>query len=192
MSRIRAGDKAACAACIETHSPGVYRLALRLMRSELEAQEVMQETFLNAFKGIETFDGRSELTTWLYRIAYNAALMRLRRKQPDWVSVDEASDPEDGALVPQELFDWCCLPEPELESTETRAELERAIADLPEKLRVVFVMRELEDLSTQAVAEALRVSEEVVKTRLHRARLQLRERLADYFAPQTQSDPVRQ
>jgi len=190
LTRIRAGDKAACAACIETHTAGVYRVAMRLMRNEAEAQDVMQETFLSAFKGIVSFDERSELTTWLYRIAYNAALMRLRQRQPDSVSVDEASDPEDGATVPEALFDWCCLPEAEFDSTEARAELERAIATLPEKLRAVFVMRELEDLSTQSVAESLKVSEEVVKTRLHRARLRLRESLSEYFVLPRQADSL--
>lgn len=187
LARIRAGDKAACAECIEQHSPEVYRLALRLMRNEAEAEDVVQETFLSAFKGIGQFDGRSELRTWLYRIAHNAALMRLRRPQPEQVSVDEASDPAEGALVPQALFDWCCLPEQELEKAEVRAELERAIKAMPEKLRAVFVMRELEGVSTEAAAEALEVSAEVIKTRLHRGRLWLRERLTEYFAPRPAS-----
>ncbi len=182
LARIRAGDKAACAECIEKHSPEVYRLALRLMKNEFEAEEVVQETFLSAFKGIDQFDGRAELRTWLYRIAYNTAMMRHRRSEPEHVPVDEAADPEEGAIVPQALFDWCCLPEPEMDRAEVRAELERAIHAMPEKLRVVFVMRELEELSTEATAEALGVSEEVVKTRLRRGRMWLRERLTGYFA----------
>ena len=182
LARIRAGDKAACAECIEQHSPEVYRLALRLMRNETEAEDVVQETFLSAFKGIDQFDGRANLRTWLYRIAYNTALMRHRRSEPEQVQVNEAADPEDGAVVPQSLFDWCCLPEPELDRAEVRAELESAIKAMPEKLRAVFVMRQMEELSTEATAEALSVSEEVVKTRLRRGRLWLRERLAGYFS----------
>ena len=184
LARIRAGDKAACAECIEQHSPEVYRLALRLMRNEAEAEEVVQETFLNAFKSIDQFDGRAEIRTWLYRIAHNTALMRFRRVEPDQVPVDEMSDPDEGALVPRALFDWCCLPEHEMDRAEVRGELERAIHAMPEKLRAVFIMRELEELSTEATAEALGVSEEVVKTRLRRGRLWLRERLTEYFAPQ--------
>ncbi len=182
LARIRAGDKAACAECIEKHSPEVYRLALRLMKNEFEAEEVVQETFLSAFKGIDQFDGRAELRTWLYRIAYNTALMRHRRSEPQQVPVDEAADPEEGAVVPQALFDWCCLPEPEMDRAEVRAELESAIHAMPEKLRAVFVMRELEELSTEATAQALGVSEEVVKTRLRRGRMWLRERLTGYFS----------
>jgi RNA polymerase sigma-70 factor (ECF subfamily) len=182
LARIRAGDKAACSECIEQHSPEVYRLALRLTRNEAEAEDVMQETFLSAFKGIGQFDGRANLRTWLYRIAYNTALMRHRRVEPEQVPVEEASDPEEGAVVPQALFDWCCLPEPEFDRAEVRAELEKAIKDMPDKLRAVFVMREMEELSTEATAAALDVSVEVVKTRLRRGRMWLRERLAGYFS----------
>jgi len=182
LERIRAGDKAACDDCIRQHAPGVYRLALRLMRNEAEAEDVTQDTFLNAFKAIDRFDGRAELRTWLYRIAYNAALMRLRRPKPELLPVDEASEPENGTPVPQQLFDWSRLPEQELERAELRAQMEGAIRELPEKLRAVFVMRELEDLSTEETAKALGIKIEVVKTRLHRARLWLRERLSAYLA----------
>lgn len=180
LERIRAGDKSACAQCIERYSPMLYRLALRLTGDASTAEDVVQETFLNAFKAIGSFEGRSSLSTWLYRIAANTALMHVRRAQPLMVSVDEVTTDEDQP-VPQALFDWCCLPERDFETAETRAELERAIHELPEKLRVVFALRELEGLSTEATAEALGVSPDVVKTRLHRARLWLRERLSPYF-----------
>ena len=88
LARLRAGDKAACAECVEQHSAGVYRLARRLMNDEAEAEDVVQETFLSAFKAIDRFDGRSTLGTWLYRIAHNAALMRLRAGRPDTISVE--------------------------------------------------------------------------------------------------------
>jgi RNA polymerase sigma-70 factor (ECF subfamily) len=182
LDRIRAGDRAACDDCIRRHSPGIYRLALRLTRDETDAEDVLQETFLSAFKGISKFNGRAELRTWLYRIAYNAALMRLRRPKREFVSLDEASEPDDGTPVPRQLYDWTRLPEQELQKAELRAEMERAIAELPEKLRAVFVLRELEDLSTEETAKALDIKIEVAKTRLHRARLRLRERLAGFFA----------
>jgi RNA polymerase sigma-70 factor (ECF subfamily) len=188
MARIRAGDKTACDECIREHSPGVYRLAMRLMRDAAEAEDVVQETFLSAFKAIDRFDGRSGLQTWLYRIAYNAALMRLRRRRPDSVPMEELIEPEEGAPVPRALVDWCCLPEQELERAEVRAEIERAIRELPPKLRAVFVMRELEEFSTAGAAASLGVSEETVKTRLRRARLRLKERLAGRFAPRA-GDP---
>jgi len=183
--RIRAGDKSACAACIEQHSPTVYRIALRVLGNESEAEDVMQETFLNAFKAIDTFEWRSSLATWLYRIAYNAALMRLRKPGRDAMSVEELAENEGVMETPRQLFDWCCLPDAEYATSEARAELERAVSELPEKLRAVFVLRDLEELSTEETAQVLGISLEAVKTRLHRARLQLRERLANYFSERT-------
>jgi RNA polymerase sigma-70 factor (ECF subfamily) len=181
IARIQAGDKSACAECIEIHSPGVYRLALRLTENEAEAEDVMQETFLSAFKAVDSFEGRSGLGTWLYRITYNAAMMRLRRPSPYMVSVEETLSPETPMIVPRQLFDWCCLPEKDFESDEVKVELEAAIQELPESLKTVFIMRELEGLSTAETAGVLDVSEGAVKVRLHRARLWLRERLTPYF-----------
>ena len=183
IRRIRAGDKAACTECIDLHSPGVYRLALRMTGSPEEAEDITQETFLNAFKAIDSFEGRSGLGTWLYRIAHNTALMRLRKKQPLYVSIDPPVEPEleERTPTPVQLFDWCCLPEQDFATSEARSELEQAIADLPETLRAVFVLRELEGLSTEETAHVLGVSSANVKVRLHRARLWLRERLSGYF-----------
>lgn len=190
IERLRAGDPAACAQCVREHSDGLYRVARRMMRDPHEAEDVLQETFLNAFKGIAQFDGRSSLKTWLYRICYNTALMRLRGNKPPRVSVEDTLDAaEQGGLLPQALHDWCCLPEREFETNDTRAQLENALRALPENSRIVFVLRELEGLSTIETANALGVSEQAVKVRLHRARLALRERLADYFADLT---PARQ
>jgi RNA polymerase sigma-70 factor, ECF subfamily len=181
MERVRAGDKAACAECIERHSPGVYRVVLRLTHDEAEAEDIVQDTFLQAFKAIDTFDERSSIMTWLYRIAYNAFLMRRRQDHGHDFSIDESLQ-EDGALpVPEQLFDWCCLPERDFQDNEVRGELERAITELPESLRAVFVLRELEGLSTQDCAATLQISPDLVKQRLHRARLWLRERLSAYF-----------
>jgi len=182
LDRIRTGDKSACDECIVRYTPDVRRLARRLMRDEAEAEDVVQETFLRAFKGIQQFDGRAQLRTWLYRIAYNTALMHHRRTRPEVVPVDEVGDPPEGAIVPKALFDWCCLPEPEVGESELRAELVSAIRAMPETLRAAFVLRELEGLSTEATAEALGVSQDVVKTRLRRGRLWLRDRLSTYFA----------
>jgi RNA polymerase sigma-70 factor, ECF subfamily len=182
LERIRAGDKTACDDCIRLHAPGIYRFMVRLMHNDAEAEDVMQETFLNAFKGISGFDGRSELRTWLYRIAYNAAMMRLRRRRPEFVPLPETGPGEDRTPIPRQLFDWSKLPEKELEKPELRTIMEKAIRELPEKLRAVFIMRELEELSTEETAKALDIRIAVVKTRLHRARLWLRERLSGYFA----------
>jgi RNA polymerase sigma-70 factor (ECF subfamily) len=183
LALVRAGDKAGCAMCIDKYGSTLYRLALRLMQNEADAEDVVQETFLNAFKAIDSFEGRSGLGTWLYRITYNNAMMRLRKPEPDIVSVDvKLEGSEEGYPVPQQFFDWCCLPEEDFDSAEVRLELNRAIGELSPPLRSAFTLRELEGLSTRETAEALDVSEDVVKTRLRRARLQLRELLSAYFA----------
>ncbi|CAG1003037.1 MAG: sigma-70 family RNA polymerase sigma factor [Anaerolinea sp.] len=180
MAHIRAGDKTACGVCIERYSPAVYRLALRLTEDEQEAEDVTQETFLNAFKNIDSFEARSGIATWLYRIAFNVALTR-RRADHQAVSIDEVADEESPLPLPTQFFDFCCLPESTFQESETRSELERAIRELPETLRSVFILRELEERSTQECAQTLKVTPEVVKQRLHRARLWLRERLSHYF-----------
>jgi RNA polymerase sigma-70 factor (ECF subfamily) len=182
VARIKQGDLSACAECVALHSDGIYRLAYRLMGNESDAEDVVQETFLSAFKAIERFDGRSSLGTWLFRIAYNAAMMRLRRKQPRFLSVDQPLKTSEGDEIPRQLMDWCCLPEVEFASDEARTEIGEAVSALPERLKAVFVLRELEGHSTVETAEILEISPEAVKTRLHRARLWLRERLSDYFS----------
>ncbi len=178
--RIRAGDKSACSECVELHAPGVYRVALRIVGDPAEAEDVMQETFSSAFTSIDSFEWRSGLKTWLYRIASNAALMRLRGRKPVAFSIDEDSEPAE-VDAPRQLFDWCCLPEKDFDTAEAHAQIERAIAGLPENLRAVFVMREMEGLSTEETAQTLNLSTENVKVRLHRARLALREALSGYF-----------
>lgn len=181
LERIQAGDKSACAECIEMYGAGIYRLALHLTQHEADAEDVVQETFLSAFKSIDRFEGRSSLKTWLYRITYNAAMMHLRRQNPALVSMD-APDTHPDVPLAETLINWCCLPESDFETGEVRAELERAIRELPETLRAVFILRELEGLSTQECADVLQMSDANVKQRLHRARLWLRERLSVYFA----------
>lgn len=182
LMRIRQGDQGACDECIRAHSGGVYRLALHLMHDQSDAEDVVQDTFLNAFKGIAGFDGRASLRTWLNRIAYNAAMMRLRKRPARQVSLEDATDTRDGMPLPAAFFDWSSLPDQELEKAEVRREMEQAIGELPPRLRAVFVMRELEELSTEETAGALGITIETVKTRLHRARLWLRERLTGWFA----------
>jgi RNA polymerase sigma-70 factor (ECF subfamily) len=152
-----------------------------------DAEETLQETFLNALNALPRFEGRSQFATWLYRIASNACLARRRRgaSQPETLSVDEASE-EDGEsdFTPQFFIDWSHAPEDELLTVELQAVMAEAITQLPPTLRIVFIWRDLEGLSTEETAEVLGLSEGAVKVRLHRARLRLRELLSSYFAAQ--------
>ena len=192
IERLKQGDQAAYAELVEENAGRIYRLALRMMGNEHDAEDVLQETFLNAFNAIDRFEGRSSLSTWLYRIASNAALMRLRKKEPDQVSVDEPVESDDGELIPRQLFDFCCLPENDLLQAEARVEMRRAIEELNPTLRSVFVLRDIEGLSTQEAAEALDLSISAVKSRLMRARLKLREDLSTYFAQRSAMTESRQ
>lgn len=166
---------------VETYSNNIYRLAIKMLNNQLDAEDVLQETFIKAFRGLKSFDGRSKISTWLFRIATNEALMILRRKQPNFLSIDEPIDTEEGEQEPIQIIDWCCLPENEFLSDETRERLNAAVQTLPETLRVVFLLRDISDLSTHEVAEVLGLTDTAVKTRLSRARLRLREELSSYF-----------
>ena len=182
ITRLKAGDQMAYAQLVEENANRIYRLALRMLGNEADAEDVLQETFLSAYKSIENFEQRSSLSTWLYRIATNAALMRLRRKEPAQVSVDEPVERDDGDMVPRQFFDFCCLPEETLLQDEARTEMARAVEALPYTLRSVFILRDIEGLSTEETAQALDLSISAVKSRLMRARLKLREHLSLYFS----------
>jgi RNA polymerase sigma-70 factor (ECF subfamily) len=182
LTRLRSGDKAAFAQVVEQYADPLYNLALQLLGNPQEAEDALQETFLNAYQAIESFEGRSSLNTWLYRIAYNTSLMQRRKKRAGTVSIDEPLALDDGQVVPRQFFDWCCLPERDLLSGEALEKMDEAIQQLPDSLRSVFVLRDIEGLSTSETGEVLDLSESAVKSRLHRARLFLREELSAYFA----------
>jgi len=181
LEALKAGDRAEFARLVEIYSPHIYRLALKMLVNPQDAEDILQETFIKAFRYLKGFDGRSSISTWLYRVATNEALMFLRRKHPELVSIDEPVETEEGEREPLEIVDWCCLPEEELMSAEGRAYLDKAMTSLPYNLRIVFLLRDIEGLSTQEVAEVLNLSETVVKTRLSRARFHLREDLSTYY-----------
>lgn len=159
----------------------IYRLGLKMLNNPQDAEDILQETFIKAYKHIGKFDGRSSISTWLYRIATNEALMSLRKKRPDMISFDVPSINESEPQEPMQIVDWCCLPEEEFLSSEGRLRLDEAAERLPESLRIVFVLRDIEGLSTRETADVLDISEMAVKTRLSRARLRLREDLSTYF-----------
>lgn len=188
IEALQAGDREAYAAMVEQYSDQLYRLALRMLGNPQEAEDVVQETYLNAFRAIHRFEGRSSLGTWLYRIAANQALMRLRKNQPDLVSVDEPLPGKEGSLIPRQLKDWCCLPEKDFMTHETQEQLELAINMLSPALKAAFVLRDLHGLSTREAADVLDISESAVKTRLLRARLELREIMSEYFGERIGSD----
>lgn len=181
LEALRNGDRNEFSRLVEAYYAMIYRLAIKMVGNPQDAEDILQETFIKAYRHLKDFDGRSSLSTWLYRVATNEALMFLRRKRPEQVSIDEPLDTEEGEMEPVQIVDWCCLPEQELLSSEARLHLDRAIDVLSPSLRVVFVLRDIQGLSTLETSEVLNLSETAVKTRLSRARLRLREELSSYY-----------
>jgi RNA polymerase sigma-70 factor, ECF subfamily len=179
LAALRQRQEAAFAYLFETYSDRIYRLAVGLLHDEAEAEGVVQETFLRLFERLDQFEGRSSLGTWLYRVAYNKTMDVLRRHHVT-ISVDEMDD-EATMAAPSILLDWRNMPETMLSEAEVATALDQAIAALPEKYRVVFLLREVEGLTTEETAVVANISISAAKVRLHRARLFLRERLAETF-----------
>ncbi|NTV62726.1 MAG: sigma-70 family RNA polymerase sigma factor [Oscillochloris sp.] len=181
LSGLRSHEPDACTCMVKRFASLVYARALRLVGDADEAEGVLQTTFIKACNAIDSFDGASGLGTWLYRIATNEGLMLLRSRRQA-LGIDDVADtllPED---LPGNRLAW---PDDPLRSTldsELRTQIGAAIADLPESLRLVVMLRDIEGLSTEETAEQLGLSPGAVKVRLHRARLRLREALASYLA----------
>ena len=175
LTDLRNREPDAFAYLFEHYSDKIYRLAISMLKQEAAAEGVVQDTFLRLIERLDQFEERSQLGTWLYRIAYNLTVDRLRKRKPELELGDE---PEDGRLTaPVNLVDWQQWPENLLADAEVTAALDDAIAALPEKFRIVFILREVEGLSTQETAEITSLSPSATKVRLHRARLFLREHL---------------
>jgi len=186
LAGLRRKDRLVCTCLLKRFAPRLYRLALHLTGEADEAEDVMQESFIQACDHIAGFEGRSGLGTWLHRIVLNTALMRLRRKQPQMVSLDEPSAGEQGqsGWLDQEivaaLVDGSPGPGSDVLSLELRETINEALLRLPDALRTAFVLRDVEGLTTRDAAAALGIAESALKVRLHRARLALRAMLAPY------------
>lgn len=188
LRRVRNGDAAAIEALIARHADRVFRVALGITRNHADAQEVVQDVFITILRKPTSFAGRAALSSWIHRVATNAALNKRRGKRRDLETSLDASMPAfqadghragDGAYV---LADWTRNPEDELLAGESRATLEQAIADLPAHYRAVLTLRDVEGLTNEEVADMLGATVPCVKSRLHRARMAVRERLTGYWA----------
>jgi len=178
VRKAQGGDERAFGGLVSRYETKVYSLALKMIRNPEDAEDVLQDTFLRAYRGIKSFRGHSTFSTWIYRITANSALMRLRRKQLPIVSIEDAEERD----APVNIADWAPGPVEQLLSRETQQVMGQAIEELPPEFRQVFVLRDIEELSNAEVAEILELSVAAVKSRLHRARLKVRDRLAGYFS----------
>ncbi len=181
LEALIAGDRAEFARLVDAYSSPIYRLGLRMLGTPQDAEDVLQNTFLNVWMHLSTFEGRSSLSTWIYRIAANEALMLIRKKKPEINLDDSQAGDNDEDLLPTQFVDWSALPENVLLSSESQKYLDSAIQTLPESMRIVFVLRDVEGLSIKETADALNLTETNVKTRLLRARMFLREQLSTYY-----------
>ena len=177
----KAGDMGAFEELVKRYDRNVFRIAQHITQNREDAEDVVQDAFLKAFSNLEQFQEQSKFYTWLVRIAVNEALMKLRRRRPErTVSLDQEVQTEEDSM-PREVADWSPNPEQQYSQAELKDILGKTIQGLPSGFRTVFVLRDVEGLSTEETAEALGLSIPAVKSRLLRARLQLRDRLSKYF-----------
>jgi RNA polymerase sigma-70 factor (ECF subfamily) len=182
IEALRSGDREEFSRLVDSYSGQIYRLALRMLGIPSDAEDVLQNTFMKAFQHIKDFEGRSSISTWLYRIASNEALMLLRKQRPETpFSELETEDSDNSDYSPVQFADWRALPEDEFLTFESKAAMDQAVKHLPESQRIVFILRDIEGLSILETGQVLNLSAAAVKTRLLRARLHLREELSAYY-----------
>jgi len=174
------GDTRAFDELVVRYRDKVYRLSFKILCHEEDAAEALQDAFTSAFRGLKNFKAESTFSTWLYRVATNASLMKYRRRRDDHFSLEQSQSNQPDA-EPLAIPDWSQQPLEELLDAETREVMEEGLRRLPEDLRTVFILRDEEGHSNAEVAEMLELSVPAVKSRLHRARIALRDRLDRYF-----------
>lgn len=177
----RRGDFGAFEALVVQTESKIYGHLLRMVGNEDDARDLLQESYLNAYRNMSSFKGESRFSTWLYRIATNQALMLLRKKTPETTNIDEIRIPSHEELKARNMSDWAINPKEAILRKEVRLQVEAAIKKLPPSYKAVVLLRDIEEMSTAETARVLGVSEGAVKTRLHRARVYLRELLSHYF-----------
>jgi len=180
VAAARAGDAAAFEELVNRYEGKIFRLTRKITGNHEDAEDAMQDAFLKAYAHLQDFHGDSRFYTWLVRIAANEALMRLRKRRPNQFSLDEPIE-GDTDLFPRELEDWGPTPEQRYAQTEMQNIVGDVIDRLDPEYRIVFLLRDFEELSTQETAEMLGISVPAVKSRLLRARLKLREKLNRHF-----------
>jgi RNA polymerase sigma-70 factor, ECF subfamily len=182
VEEAKSGSVAAFDRIVEHYEARVFRVAQSIARNREDAEEVMQNAFVQAFKNLANFRGDSLFNTWLTRITINEGLMIVRRRRANEVSIDDIIETDDGSLL-REFRDWGPNPEQRCSQAELQKILATAIGELPKRCRIVFQLRDVDGFSTEETARALDLSLSAVKTRLRRARLQLQESLDKFIRP---------
>src|SRR5712691_10948053 len=182
VSAAKAGDISAFEELVNRYERKIFRLGMNITQNREDAEDVMQDAFLKSYQNLDRFQGDSRFYTWLVRIAVNEALMKLRKRRPNQVSLDEPLTQADGEdSVFREIEDWGPSPEKKFAQIELNEILNSVIGELDPIFRVAFLLRDVEGLSTEETAQILGISVAAVKSRLLRARLKLRQKLNKYF-----------
>ncbi len=184
LKRLQDGDERAISDLAETYGTKIYQLAYRYLRNKEDAEEVTQDVLYKVYRKVGTFRGDAALSSWVYRITFNAAMSRLRTARYQRVEEDRreiASDPDEVARLPRtDLADWSHMADESVLRSQLRQRLVGAILALPAIYRAPVVLRDIQGMSTEEASAMLRVKDQTLKSRLHRGRLILRKQLADF------------
>lgn len=180
IERARNRDHAAFEELVKRNQAKIYNLGLKLLGNKEDAADLLQETFINAYYALPKFEGKSAFSTWLYRIATNNAFMKMRKKKIPLVRFETEKGDTD---IPQSINipDWSNDPRAHLKNEELKMLIEKSVASLPGKYRTIFVLHDIEGFSTEEISKMLNLSIPAVKSRVHRSRMFLRDRLSQYF-----------
>jgi RNA polymerase sigma-70 factor (ECF subfamily) len=180
VKRAQGGDSSAFDELVRRYTNIVYRILYKILRHEEDTQDALQDTFVSAYRALPRFRQDAKFSTWIYRIATNAALMKARARRTNLVSLDHPSEDPD-AQHAWELPDWSATPDEEIMTDETRRIMEDAIQSLPAEQRAAFVLHDIQDLSSADTAAAMGITVSAVNSRLHRARVFLRDRIGRHL-----------
>lgn len=192
VEKIRSRDYHAFEDLVNRYESKVYRLAIRMLRNPQDAEDALQETFLQVYRGLNSFEGRSAFSTWLFRLATNVCLMKIRHRETEPSKLLPWEDylPRHEEGEHPQIVNWTDRPEEVLLSKESREKMLEALEKLPPEYRAVFILRDMEGFSNSEAGEALGITVAAVKSRLHRARLALRGMLAEYFEVKAGFQPM--
>ena len=195
LSRLQAGDEQALSDLADEFGTKIYQLAFRYLRNKEDAEEVTQDVLFKVYRKVGEFRGDAALSSWIYRITFNAAMSRLRTAQYQRTQAEErreaANDSAAGdAARPSEVADWSDLADEQVLRSQLRQRVMRAILALPAIYRAPVMLRDIQGMSTEEASAMLRVKDQTLKSRLHRGRLILRKQLADFAGGLTLHRPI--
>jgi len=181
VEKAKSGDTKAFEELMRRTQDKIYNLGIKFFGNKEDAADLLQETYIKAYESLPNFEGKSSFSTWLYRIATNFALMKLRKEKIKKVSIEELKNLSNGLKNSIDFYDWSENPYLHYKNEELKEILNEAINSLPPKYKTIFILHDIEGLSIQEVAKILSLSIPTIKTRIHRSRLYLREKLSEYF-----------